>query len=146
MKPFVRSGQPRYIVFDHTADLGLEIYGTDEQELFVNAAFALFDSMTDVSRVDVAAKRSFEIEGSDREDLFINFLREMLYMYNGEGFLVNAVTLDIMNSHRVTGMAIGEPYNPTKHRITKEIKAVTYHLLRVERTKQGWYGRIICDV
>ncbi len=146
MKPVILSGQPRYSVFDHTADLGLEIYGNDEHELFVNAAFALFDSMTDVSQVEAVTKRSFDIEGTDREDIFINFLREMLYMYNGEGLLVKHVSLDTMNSRHVTGTATGELFDPKKHRITTEIKAVTYHLLRVERTEEGWYGRIICDV
>ncbi|MBN2569706.1 MAG: archease, partial [Deltaproteobacteria bacterium] len=39
----------KYTVFDHTADLGVEIYGSDEKELFSNAAHALFDIMTDIN-------------------------------------------------------------------------------------------------
>jgi SHS2 domain-containing protein len=146
MKPVIRRGQPRYIVFDHTADLGLEVYGANEKELFVNAAFALFDSMTNVSLVEAVQKRSFDIEGSDWEDLFVNFLREMLYLYNGEEFLVKHVSLEIIDSHHVAGTVTGELFDPVKHRITTEIKAVTYHFLRVEKTGQGWCGRIVCDV
>lgn len=146
MKPVIRSMQPRYTIFDHTADLGLEVYGASEKELFINAAFALFDSMTNVSLVEAVQKRSFDIEGSDREDLFVNFLREMLYLYNGEGFLVKHVSLESMDSHHVAGTVTGELFDPARHRITTEIKAVTYHLLRVEKTEQGWCGRIVCDV
>jgi SHS2 domain-containing protein len=141
-----RKGQPRYAVFDHTADLGLKIYGADERELFVNAAFALFDCMTDMSCVKRVVTRSFDVEGSDREDLLVNFLREMLALYNGEGLLVKDVFLDTFTGSHMDGTAAGELFDSSKHRIIIEIKAVTYHMLRVEHTSRGWQGRVICDV
>jgi SHS2 domain-containing protein len=38
----------RYRVFDHTADLGIQVLGRTVEELFVNGAYALFDLMADL--------------------------------------------------------------------------------------------------
>lgn len=136
----------RYRIFDHTADLGIEIYGSDEKELFTNAAYALLDTMADMDRIEVYAKRRFAVGGSDWEDLLVNFLREILSLFNGEELLLKEFSISYINSHYVTGEAGGEVFNPEKHQIKMEIKAVTYHQVRVEQTPDGWKGRVIFDV
>jgi SHS2 domain-containing protein len=145
-QPETRNSKLRYRVFDHTADLGLEIYGGDERELFSNAAFALFDIITDINSIDMRENRYISIEGSDREDLLVNFLREILYLFNREEFLSKGFSISTLDSHHLTGEVKGECFDPEKHRINTEIKAVTYHQVKVQRTPQGWKGRIICDV
>ena len=67
----------RYKVFNHTADLGVEIYGKTVEELFVNAAFAIGDLMTDLQNVEVTRARRIVAEGTDWEDLLVNYLREV---------------------------------------------------------------------
>jgi SHS2 domain-containing protein len=136
----------RYRIFDHTADLGIEIYGSDEKELFTNAAYALLDTMADMDRIEVYEKRRFAVGGSDWEDLLVNFLREILSLFNGEELLLREFSISYINSHYVTGEAGGEVFNPEKHQIKMEIKAVTYHQVRVEQTPDGWKGRVIFDV
>lgn len=136
----------RYRIFDHTADLGIEIYGSDEKELFTNAAYALLDTMADMDRIEVYEKRRFAVGGSDWEDLLVNFLREILSLFNGEELLLREFSISYINSHYVTGEAGGEVFNPEKHQIKMEIKAVTYHQVRVEQTQDGWKGRVIFDV
>ena len=76
----------RYRVFDHTADLGVEVYGETVKELFVNAAFAVFDMLTDLDRVRAIEERNITVEGEGWEDLLVNYLREVLYLFNGEWF------------------------------------------------------------
>ena len=63
-----------YKFFNHTADIGVEITGSTKKDLFVNAAEALFDVMIENKT------------GADVSDLLINFLREILYLFNGEKF------------------------------------------------------------
>ena len=146
VKPETLNSKLKYNIFDHTADLGLEIYGRDERELFSNAAFALFDIITDIKSIDIRENRHVSIEGSDMEDLLVNFMREILYLFNGEGFLLKDFSISKLDSHHLTGEVKGECFDPDKHRINAEIKAVTYHQVRVQKTPQGWKGRIICDV
>ena len=136
----------RYKVFDHTADLGLEIYGKDEKELFSNAAFAIFDLTVDLHNVNASEVRSVSVRGSDREDLFVNYLREILYIFNGEGILLKEFSISEISSRHLVGEVRGEAFNPERHIIKTEIKAVTYHQVEVEKNKGGWKARVIFDV
>jgi SHS2 domain-containing protein len=136
----------RYKVFDHTADLGLEIYGKTVNELFANAAFAVFDIITDLKYVSSIVAREIIVEGEGWEDLLVNYLREILYMFNGEGLLLKEYSIIEIDPQHLQGRVSGELFNPSKHRINTEMKAVTYHQVTVRETPNGWIGRVICDV
>jgi len=135
-----------YRIFDHTADLGVEIYGIDEQDLFRNAAVALFGIMTDVGLVHVRGEWEVFAEGSDLEELLVNFLREILYMYNGEGLLLKECVIFEMDNFHIKGIVKGEPFSEERHHMNIEIKAVTYHRVEIRKTQGAWIGRVICDV
>ena len=136
----------RYKVFDHTADLGLEIYGKDEKALFSNAAFAIFDLAVDLHDVNTSEVLTISVRGSDREDLFVNYLREILYILNGKGMLLKEFSISEISSRHLVGEVRGEAFNPERHSIKTEIKAVTYHQVKVEKSKGGWRARVIFDV
>ena len=57
-----------YKTFDHTADLGIEVYGKDQRALFINAGYALFDLITDLDKIEVKTSLSLTLEAVDRED------------------------------------------------------------------------------
>lgn len=136
----------RYRVFDHTADMGVEIYGKTIPELFANAAFAVFDIITDLRCVRTTEERQLVIEGSGREDLLVNFLREILYLVNGEGLLLKECKIREFDRNRLEIKVCGEHFDPARHRINTEIKAATYHQAAVTETPDGWIGRVIFDV
>jgi len=136
----------KYRTFDHTADLGLEIFGRTVEELFANAAYALFDLTTDVQSIAIREERELIIEGSDWTDLFVNFLREILYFINGEDLVWSACRIDAVAPHTVHATVAGEAFVPARHTVKMEIKAITYHQAEVLQTETGWRGRIICDV
>jgi SHS2 domain-containing protein len=133
-------------LFDHTADLGVEIFGHTREDLFVHAVLAIVELTTDAKRIAPDLEKRFTVEGADQTDLFINYLREVLYLINGEGFLPRGVSIDEFHSRRLTATLRGEYFNTKKHRINKEIKAVTYHQAAVTETEKGWKGRVIFDV
>jgi len=135
-----------YTTFDHTADLGLAIRGASQEELFANAAFAVFDIITDLGRVEARETRRILAEGDNREDLLINFLREVLYLYNGERWLLKGLRVTRIGEKALEAEGLGEPLDGKKHEILKEIKAVTYHQAQVRKTPDGWAARVIFDV
>jgi SHS2 domain-containing protein len=135
-----------YNTFDHTADLGLAVRGASEEELFANAAFAVFDLITDLGRVELRETRRILVEGDSREDLLINFLREVLYLYNGERWLLKEIRVTKTGEYALEAEARGEPFDGQKHEVCKEIKAVTYHQAEVRKTPDGWAARVIFDV
>jgi SHS2 domain-containing protein len=135
-----------YRTFNHTADLGLAITGTSREDLFANAALAVFDIITDLSLVEPREARRIVVEGDSPEDLLINFLREILYLYNGKHWLMKEIRMTRFGDTALEAEAMGEPLDGRKHEICKEIKAVTYHQAEVRRTPEGWSAKVIFDV
>lgn len=136
-----------YRIFDHTADLGVEVTGATLEELYAGAAFALFDLLTDLSSVRAGRSREFDVLGEDPAGLLVNFLREILYAWNGEGFLMKSCFIRQITPTRLGAVLRGETYDLARHRILKEIKAVTYHQASVLRTPEGgWAARVVFDV
>jgi len=142
-----------YKLFDHTADIGVEISGRTKKELFANAAIAMFDVLIENKeserKLDAKTQKrqnTVIAEGEDLEDLLINFLREVLYLFNGNGWVLNQCEIISFGNNRLKAQLIGEPFNKKKYSMKTEIKAVTYSGLSVEKQKSGWKARIIFDV
>lgn len=140
-----------YRQFYHTADLGIEVFGGTAGELFTNAAFAIFDLITDPGSVEMRESRRIAAEGADLDDLLVNFLRESLFLFNGERWLAKLFTLlefpdSPESASRLVAEARGEPYDPDRHRIKTELKAVTYHQLGIRKTAEGFTTKVVFDV
>jgi len=136
-----------YKLIDHTADLGIEVTGRTKRELFTNAALSLMDIVVERKGTPSGGKeKALTVEGSDPADLLINFLREILYIFNGKAMIVEDCNIQECSNQRLVAKLRVEPYNKEKYSIKTELKAVTYHGLRVERTKSGWKVRVIFDV
>ncbi len=136
----------KYRLIDHTADLGIEVYGEGLQELFSNAGFALFDIITDISRVKETTKRVITIEGSDLEQLIVNWLNELLYLHEVEGLLFKRFEVQEMTDKNLKALIAGERYDPNKHIIETAVKAATYHQLQVVQENNRWRAVIIIDL
>jgi SHS2 domain-containing protein len=135
-----------YKLFNHTADLGIEVFGATQADLFRHAAVALFEVMVDAADVQVTQDREIVIEGADQADLFVNFLREILYLFNGEGLVLTACRIERIDERRLCATIRCCRYDARMHRVKTEIKAVTYHQAAVVQTATGWQGRIVFDV
>jgi SHS2 domain-containing protein len=135
-----------YRIFDHTADLGVEISGGTLEELYAGAAFALFDLLTDLSTVRAGIVREIVVAGEDPADILVNFLREALYAWNGEKFLMKSCLIREVKPQRLKALLRGESFDPSRHRIKQEIKAVTYHQASVRETAEGWKAKVVFDV
>ncbi|MEE9913852.1 MAG: archease [Deltaproteobacteria bacterium] len=136
-----------YKLIDHTADLGIEVTGRTKKDLFTKAALSLMDILVERKGTPSCGKeKALTMEGSDPADLLINFLREILYLVNGEALIVEDCNIQECSNQRLVAKLRVEPYNREKHSMKMEIKAVTYHGLSVEKTKSGWVARVIFDV
>jgi SHS2 domain-containing protein len=135
-----------YETFDHTADLGLRIRAADLNTLFAEAGRALFsalvenpDAVAPIHRLDVT------IAGSDREYLLFDWLKELLYRFEVEHLLLTRFEVTV-GADGLEGSARGEPFDPERHELAHEVKAITYHGLRVEETPDGWLAEVIVDI
>ena len=136
----------RYRLIDHTADFGIHVFGTDPAELFANAAFATFDMLTEIDSLESLKTTNLKITGDDWPDLMVNWLRELLYLWNGKELLVKHTHILALSQNELSANVELDPFDPDRHEIKIEIKAVTYHQIQVGRGSEGWEAKVIFDV
>jgi SHS2 domain-containing protein len=134
-----------YRFIDHTADLGIVVRGKDPKGLFRNAALALVDIVGGPTVSRPQATRNIDITGDDWPDLMVNWLREILYLWNGEACLVNDVHMKELSEKRLHAEVAMEAYQPDIHTIKTEVKAVTYHQVKMGPIDGEWEAQIIFD-
>ncbi len=122
----------RYELLEHAADVMVRCTGRTIEECFENAAYAMFDQVVDVSRIDDSVKRTVTITAEDDEDKLYSFLSELLFIMDCESLVFDSFKVTI-HGDAVKCVAKGEPLDVKKHHAKAEIKAVTYHMLSVDR-------------
>jgi len=143
---FFPTDMKRYETFDHTADVGIRVFGRTIEEVFINAAWALFDLLTDPDSIQETLIREITVEGADREDLLVRWLSELLFLCEGEGFLFREFSISSLTATSLKAVARGEIFDSSRHRFKTEIKAVTYHQVEVIHKGETWVGKVIFDI
>ncbi len=136
----------KYHLIDHTADFGIHVSGTNSKDLFANAVEALFDVITEIDSLTGHDSCHMEISGDDWSDLMVNWLREILYLWNGREMLVKSVQILSLSENKISAKIYFDAYIPDRHSIKTEIKAVTYHQIQVKSSPSGWKAQIIFDI
>jgi len=137
-------------VLEHTADVGFEAFGGTKEEVFANSGRALFsltvdlDSVLPRERVPIAANVSGT--SADPSSLLVNWLSEMLYFYDAEGWLLRDFEIENLNGRSISAVARGEKFDRARHQIKLLVKAITYHQLALEETASGWRAQVYVDI
>lgn len=135
-----------YEFFEHTADLGIRARAPELNELFEEMARGLFAAIVedlDTVRHDVAI--SIEFEGEELEYFLFDWLRELLYRFDVDHMLFSSFQVQV-DENGLRATAFGEPLDPARHVLSHEVKAITYHTLRVEREGDEWVAEVIVDI
>jgi len=135
-----------YELFDHTADLGLRMRAESLDELFADAGRALFSVIVaNFDAVQPVQELALKIEGSRRDDLLFDWLAELLYTFDARRVLLSDFQVSV-NENGLEATARGEPFDPDRHELDMEVKAITYHGLKVEQDGDGWLAEVIVDL
>ena len=141
-----------FSVFDHTADIGLEVRGGDLSDLLETAARATFDQMLEdlpgavEAFEEVRAAPADDLAG-DAGELLVVWLQELLYRFEVGGLVPLAFDFVACGPREVRAQVGFGRFDPDRHRARSEIKAVTYHDLCVRQEGDGsWSARFILDV
>ena len=122
----------KYELIEHTADVGVKAYGNTVAEAFVHVAEGMFDIITDESTIDPVGEYEIMLDAPDLEQLLVDWLSELLYL-NGAFELVFGMFKVMISQNHLSAHVYGEKYDVKKHRMGVEIKAVTYHMLQVNK-------------
>ena len=132
--------------FEHTADVGLEARADSLGELFEAMGEGLSDVICPRQAVETQKTLQIQAEAENVESLLVDFLAELLGLFNLEKFLIAVVKVKRIDETSVAAEVTGEPYDPARHELGDEIKAVTYHQLKVAHKGDEWTGRVILDI
>jgi SHS2 domain-containing protein len=133
-------------ILDHTADAGLTIYGEDLKALFAHAGEGFFHIITDLRKVKLRVEKRVELKGESLDRLMVDWLGELLYLHDVDHLLFREFVMESVGVEGLKAVAKGEPFQEGVHVIKTEVKAVTYHQIRVEKRNDGWRARVIFDL
>jgi SHS2 domain-containing protein len=133
---------PGWEEIEHTADWALRIRGDDLRTLFENAARGMVSLLGDVKPDEITFRRTIELSAMDLETLLVDWLTELLYALD-DGMIFSEIIVRQIEGTSIIGEVSG---GPTDQPLLKQIKAVTYHMLEIKPTDQGFEVVIVFDV
>jgi len=136
----------RYEQIDHTADVGIKVYGKDLKELFANAAFAMFDIMADLQGLKGSVTVDIKKEAPNSEELLIEWLDELLYNFYTKTLIFNDFQIIELDEKHIVAKVTGRHVGENRSRLKTEIKAATYHELKIEQKDDIFQTQLIFDV
>lgn len=135
-------------VFEHTADIGLRIRAAALPDLFREAAEGLFELIVP-NLNDVRPEQEVRFKVSSRQDeyeyLLFDWLNELLYTFDTKRLVLSKFDVHL-TPEGLEATANGEPLDPARHQLEHEVKAITYHGLKVVREGDGWLAEVIVDI
>lgn len=140
----------KFKFLEHTADTYIAAHGATMEEAFGNAALAMFETMTDTTKVNPQTKETIEVEAGDEYALLYSWLEALLIKFEIDGMLfskfeVNKIQ-DNKNNFKLTATVWGEKYDPTKHPQKVAVKAVTYHQMEIIKEAEKVTLMFILDI
>ena len=124
----------RYKLLEHTADALVVVYGKDLGERFGNAAYAMFDLMTDVTKVKPKGELKISLAAESREQLLVDFLQELLFLHETEGLVFSKFDVKTRGK-KLEALVWGEKFDEKRHSKHAVVKAITYHMLEFDDRK-----------
>jgi len=132
---------------DATADVSFLAYGKTLDELFTNAALAMFEVMIDTSTVKPETQREITVSSPDLEGLMFSWLNELLFFVDAENMAFSEFSVRVEKNREYVLKAVckGEKIDPEKHELRTVVKSATYHGMEI--TQNGlWKAKVIVDI
>jgi protein archease len=140
----------KYLEDIGTADIAFEATGHDLPELFIAAADATMNVMIEnMDAIKPRETRRIQLENDKIDMLLFDFLQELIYFKDAERLLLRIGEAEIdekEGAYSLQAIAAGEPLDPARHQQRADVKAVTLHDFRVEKTDGGWNATAILDI
>ena len=135
-----------YEIFEHTADLGLRVQAGSLDGLFVDAAVGLTSMIVaNLDAVQPVQERELMLESEQIDFLLFDWLTELIYCFECESMVCCEFDVRV-ESNTLKANVRGEQVDPARHHLEHEVKAITYHGLKVEQQPDGWLAEVIVDI
>ena len=95
--------------------------------------------VVNVDAVQPAEEVTFQLHGNNFEELLHDWLSELLYTFHTRRLALAEFHVQV-GPTGLSAVARGEPIDPSRHEIGGEVKAITWHGLKVEQTRRRVAG------
>ena len=134
----------KFEYLDHTADAKFRAYGKTLEEAFINSAIATFSILINTDKVKPVITKDISITSGTAESLLYDFLEELLYLLDVEGFLLSRVEDMRIENNNLTCKVYGDSHK--KYRISGNIKSITYNDMEIKKTDKGYRITAVVDI
>jgi len=135
---------------DHPSDVYVEVRAKSLKEAFALSGMAVYEVMTDVSRVKKQERAEVVVEGFDLYSLLYNWLEELIYLFDSRGFLGSEIKVEKVirneNGFKLKAVVLGEKYDAKRHESKTAIKAATYHLMEIKKEDDEYVIKFVLDI
>ncbi|MFA6448720.1 MAG: archease [bacterium] len=131
-------------IVDHRADIGIHVAGETLAELFADAARGMFFVISEQPPEGWPESHIIELEAPETEQLLVDWLSELLYLLEVKKFFAISPEIELIEPTRIKATVGGMRTRGMS--LSAEIKAVTHHMLSVDRTLNGYETTIYFDL
>lgn len=135
-----------YEILDHTADVRVRIEGRSFEDFLSSAALALMDLISDRTKVKTVEEVDFQVEAETGEELLIKMLGEILYVNRVRDMVFHDLVIEMTGKYGAKGRLLGEKFDPERHELELDIKAATYHNLKIQRVNDRFIAEVVFDI
>ena len=137
---------PSYELFDHTADIGIRVFAATPAELLQPATEGLYAAVGELVPTGKAETVSVDLTGDDDAVLLRDYLTEVLMWMECDGRMVVALNVEEFSKKRLAVSSETRAIDEERSSLDREVKAITYHGLAIERVANGCRATIIVDI
>jgi SHS2 domain-containing protein len=137
---------------DHPADVQVHAVGDTLEKAIEQCVLAMVETMTDLKAIVPEVCKEISMEATDKELLLINYLSQYLAIFDIDQLLFSKIEIAKIHFDKkkrvytIHSKSWGETFNPEKHEMRTEIKAITYSYLKIDEKPQKTEIWIIYDI
>ncbi len=135
----------KFEFLEHTADVKFRAYGKTLEEVFENSVLAMIKSICE-DKVKKKKEIKIKIKGKDLEGLLYNFLEELIFLFDSEGFLVAGLKEMKIDLERKELNCILLGDKAESYEIFSHVKAITYNEMFVKKVNNKYVVQVVLDI
>ena len=127
------------------ADIAFEAYGKNLNEVFENSAYAFVDITCNPKTIKQKIKKEIKLNIKDEKDLLYHFLSELIFLKDSKQLIFSKVKV-LIKDGKLKAILYGDKINYKKQELRNDVKAITYHMFNLEKTKNNYKATVVVDI
>lgn len=138
--------QPEFSLFDHTADVGVNVWAPTLAELVRPAGDGLYAVIGELVAAETAEAETFDLKGDEAALLLRDYIAELLHRFERQHLRATEVDVEVFDDARLAARCQFARVDMQRSQLEREVKAITYHRLEIKPVAGGFQATYIVDI